>query len=357
LPIGVYGDGFESGDFSSYPWINNSNIPWTVVNDPSNAHSGNYMAKSGTIGNNGSTELSITLNVSVDGNIKFWRKVSSELNYDFLRFSIDGIEMASWSGNQSWAQFSYPITAGPHTFKWTYTKDSSQASGNDCAWIDDVIFPIAASGEIAIIYVPQTEFNFLELSPNDQVSADLVINNVGTVELTGTITYPSEMGLLYNGLPLENNYNYSIPVGEARIYTLTYTAPETEVELDLEMIITSNDINNPSITIPIHITTVPNSDPAIVPVVTTLEGNYPNPFNPETTINFSLKESGKVRINIYNLKGQLVKQLIDTELPSGKHQIVWNGKDNQGRNVGSGIYLYRMEAKGYTNTKKMMLMK
>jgi len=138
---------------------------------------------------------------------------------------------------------------------------------------------------------------------------------------------------------------------------LTYTAPETEVELDLEMIITSNDINNPSITIPIHITTVPNSDPAIVPVVTTLEGNYPNPFNPETTINFSLKESGKVRINIYNLKGQLVKQLIDTELPSGKHQIVWNGKDNQGRNVGSGIYLYRMEAKGYTNTKKMMLMK
>jgi hypothetical protein len=180
---------------------------------------------------------------------------------------------------------------------------------------------------------------------------------VGTVELTGTISYPSVMNLLYNGFPVENDYNFSIPVGEARIYTLTYTAPETAVNLDLELIITSNDINNSPIIIPIHITTVPNNDPATIPVVTSLEGNYPNPFNPETAINFSLKESGKVRINIYNLKGQLVRQLVDTELPAGRHQIVWNGKDNQGRSVSSGIYLYRMEAKGYTNTKKMMLMK
>ena len=357
LPIGVYGDGFETGDFSVYPWVNNSPIPWTVVNDPANAHSGNYVAKSGAIGHSASTELSVTLNVSSAGNIKFWRKVSSELNYDFLRFSIDGEEKGSWSGTLPWAQFSYPVTTGPHTFKWTYSKDSSVSSGSDCAWIDDITFPISASGEIAIIYVPQTEFNFLELHPNDQVSADIVINNVGTVELTGTISYPSVMNLFYNGFPVENDHNFSIPVGEARIYTLTYTAPETAVNLDLQLIITSNDINNSPIIIPIHITTVPNNDPATIPVVTSLEGNYPNPFNPETAINFSLKESGKVRINIYNLKGQLVRQLLDTELPAGRHQIVWNGKDNQGRSVSSGIYLYRMEAKGYTNTKKMMLMK
>ena len=357
LPIGVYGDGFETGDFSVYPWVNNSPIPWTVVNDPANAHSGNYVAKSGAIGHSASTELSVTLNVSSAGNIKFWRKVSSELNYDFLRFSIDGEEKGSWSGTLPWAQFSYPVTTGPHTFKWTYSKDSSVSSGSDCAWIDDITFPTSASGEIAIIYVPQTEFSFLELHPNDQVSADIVINNVGTVELTGTISYPSVMNLLYNGFPVENDHNFSIPVGEARIYTLTYTAPETAVNLDLELIITSNDINNSPIIIPIHITTVPNNDPATIPVVTSLEGNYPNPFNPETAINFSLKESGKVRINIYNLKGQLVRQLLDTELPAGRHQIVWNGKDNQGRSVSSGIYLYRMEAKGYTNTKKMMLMK
>lgn len=86
-----------------------------MVNDPANAHSGNYVAKSGAIGHSANTELSVTLNVSSAGNIKFWRKVSSELNYDFLRFSIDGEEKGSWSGTLPWAQFSYPVTTGPST--------------------------------------------------------------------------------------------------------------------------------------------------------------------------------------------------------------------------------------------------
>ena len=70
-----------------------------------------------------------------------------------------------------------------------------------------------------------------------------------------------------------------------------------------------------------------------------------------------MKESANVRLAIYNVKGQLVRTLVDAKLPSGRHHAVWNGKDDAGRSVSSGIYLYRMESAGYSQTLKMMLMK
>jgi len=99
-----------------------------------------------------------------------------------------------------------------------------------------------------------------------------------------------------------------------------------------------------------------NDDP-VVPMVTALYQNYPNPFNPETTFNFSLKEAGKVRLDIYNLRGQLVRCLVNGNLNRGIHNLVWNGKDTNGRSVGSGVYLYRLETKDYSSTRKAMLLK
>lgn len=85
--------------------------------------------------------------------------------------------------------------------------------------------------------------------------------------------------------------------------------------------------------------------------------NYPNPFNPTTTISYSLPQEGKVSLKIYNVKGQLVKQLIDGSQPEGYYEVVWNGKDNAGRSVASGIYYYRINACGKTINKKMLLLK
>ena len=94
-----------------------------------------------------------------------------------------------------------------------------------------------------------------------------------------------------------------------------------------------------------------------LPLVTELNGNYPNPFNPETAINFALKEAGKVRIDIFNIKGQYVKTLVNEHLEAAYHSIVWDGKDDSGVNVSSGVYFYKMDAAKYTSTKKMILMK
>lgn len=88
-----------------------------------------------------------------------------------------------------------------------------------------------------------------------------------------------------------------------------------------------------------------------------LLGNYPNPFNPSTSISFNLPQKSAVSLNIYNLKGQKVKSLVHAELPSGRHDIVWNGRDDNNRSVSSGIYMYRIQAGSWQDSRKMMLMK
>jgi hypothetical protein len=84
---------------------------------------------------------------------------------------------------------------------------------------------------------------------------------------------------------------------------------------------------------------------------------YPNPFNPETTIHFSIPVDTNVTIDIFNVKGQKVKSLVNDMYQTGNHIAVWSGHDNNGRAVSSGIYFYRMQTDGYTATKKMLLLK
>jgi len=102
---------------------------------------------------------------------------------------------------------------------------------------------------------------------------------------------------------------------------------------------------------------VSGDDPGAPAVVTALNGNYPNPFNPETTINFSVKENAPVAIEIYNVKGQLVKTLVNEVKAAGNHSVVWTGQDNSGRAVTSGVYFYKMSTGKFSSTKKMILMK
>jgi hypothetical protein len=100
-----------------------------------------------------------------------------------------------------------------------------------------------------------------------------------------------------------------------------------------------------------------DEDIIVTPQVTELRGNYPNPFNPETKINFSLKDDDFVVIEIFNVKGQMVRTLVNEEMRAGNHSIVWNGRNNNNREAGSGIFFYRMKAGTYSSTRKMILMK
>ncbi|MBN2828789.1 MAG: choice-of-anchor J domain-containing protein [Candidatus Cloacimonetes bacterium] len=100
-----------------------------------------------------------------------------------------------------------------------------------------------------------------------------------------------------------------------------------------------------------------NEGQPTLPETTMLNGNYPNPFNPETTISFSLKDNANVTIDIFNIKGQQVARIAEGNFAAGTHNILWKGNDSQGRKVSSGIYFYKMHTDNYTKTKKMILMK
>jgi hypothetical protein len=94
-----------------------------------------------------------------------------------------------------------------------------------------------------------------------------------------------------------------------------------------------------------------------VPAVNSLAQNYPNPFNPTTTIEFSLEKKGAARLEIYNVAGQLVRTLVDGVKDAGPHRIVWDGRNNEGIKVASGIYLYRIETVDFAATRKMALLR
>ncbi len=89
----------------------------------------------------------------------------------------------------------------------------------------------------------------------------------------------------------------------------------------------------------------------------TLEQNYPNPFNPETTIQFQLPVAEKVSLAIYNLKGQLIRILINENMPFGSYAFKWDGRDTQGVKVSSGIYVYLLKAGSFVKNRKMILIK
>jgi len=95
----------------------------------------------------------------------------------------------------------------------------------------------------------------------------------------------------------------------------------------------------------------------IIPLVTELRGNFPNPFNPDTQIAFSINKQSHVQITIYNIRGQKVRTLVDEQRDANNYTVTWNGTDNNRKPVSSGIYFYKMKAEKYVSTKKMILMK
>ena len=149
-----------------------------------------------------------------------------------------------------------------------------------------------------------------------------------------------------------NSGAYSLQI-EAGVYDVTANHPNYQSVTFENVTVYANQTTTQNF----QLSPLDGDDNSLAPVATSLNGNYPNPFNPETTISFSLKEPAKVAINIYNIQGKLVKTLVNEERTAGHYTVIWNGKDSNGRNVASGVYYYRMTAGKYSNTRKMIMLK
>ena len=238
-------EGFETGNFEVFPWAFSGDAIWQIDSDVT--YSGNYAARSGLISHYQETNLNINLNVTYEGELSFFYKVSSETGYDYFKFYIDGNQEEAWSGEIDWQEQHYVILPGLHTFAWTYEKDGNVNGGSDCAWVDFISFPCTV--EVAAEPIPE--------------------------------------------------------VYENKLY-----------------------------------------------------GNYPNPFNPTTTITFDLHIPAEVELSVYNIKGQKVKTLLKSQLASGTWNTQWNGKDSTGKNAASGVYFFQLKVnKKQIDTRKCLLLK
>jgi hypothetical protein len=141
--IGRIRESFEAASFNVFPWINPSSSPWVTSNLAS--YDGNLSARSGAISDNGKTSLIIRTNYSTADSLKFYYKVSSENNWDFLTFKLNGKEVLKKSGETGWVKFTIAVPAGYNIMEWIYSKDPSDFAGSDCAWIDLVDFAESAS--------------------------------------------------------------------------------------------------------------------------------------------------------------------------------------------------------------------
>lgn len=133
---------FETGGFEKFQWTRSGESRWTVTSAAQS--SGTYSARAGSINDGESMALHLTCECAA-GNVTFFRKVSSEQGGDRLTFAIDGVTRREWSGEQDWAEVSFPVTAGTREFEWAYSKDASTSNGGDSAWIDDIAFPMECS--------------------------------------------------------------------------------------------------------------------------------------------------------------------------------------------------------------------
>jgi len=180
--IGIIDEDYETGDFTQYAWVNDPVFPWTI--DNSNVYEGNNSSRSGAGLPDGEvSHLLINVDVTAPGDISFYKFVSSEAGSnnwgDYLQFYIDGNKQGEWSGiDNAWSSVSFPVTVGNHDFEWEYDKDWSVVDGQDCAWLDYIVFPPIDLGQTTNI--DEETFNF-EIFPNPTMgSFNLTFNDANS---------------------------------------------------------------------------------------------------------------------------------------------------------------------------------
>lgn len=214
--IGSVDEDFETGNLNKFSWLKSGVGVWAVSN--SGAFEGSYGVVAENVANDESAELSISMKVLQDDSISFFRKVSSEKNYDYLEFYIDGQLMSNWSGEKAWGRESYAVTAGQHTFKWAYSKDYLTVGGLDKAWIDFIQFPASdvlsgIDGEITDVDFqmypnPASNYINLQLELNQKEHFKVYIYNAaGQLEkaqdwdaIKGSSTYKLPLDQLQSGM-------------------------------------------------------------------------------------------------------------------------------------------------------------
>ncbi|MDP3114248.1 MAG: C25 family cysteine peptidase [Candidatus Cloacimonadaceae bacterium] len=182
---------------------------------------------------------------------------------------------------------------------------------------------------------PSLEKFQIILYPQQDRDGDIVVQ-YHTVDNPGTTTNYCTVGIENHSQTVGLSYTH------ANFYPPTATPLQAGLAIKFTTIPPDNYVSN---------------DDHIIQKPFELLQNYPNPFNPTTTIAFNAAQGGNAKLMIYNIKGQVVKTLLESDVARGKHSIIWNGTDDGGKAVGSGLYFYSLSINGNSQTRKMLLLK
>ena len=194
---------------------------------------------------------------------------------------------------------------------------------------------------------------------NGVLSAAVISNSLQTTgKLTGVVR--NNQSQVLAGATISTG-NYSTTTDDQGVYTLYLPQGIYSISCWMQdyFIYTEHSVQvqaNQTTTLDFLITSVANDDDHLN-LITALNANYPNPFNPSTSISYSLQKPVNVLLEIYNQKGQKVRTLVNEYMASGKHIVLWDGKDNNGNPVSSGVYRYSLKAGEYKQIRKMTLKK
>jgi hypothetical protein len=155
---------------------------------------------------------------------------------------------------------------------------------------------------------------------------------------SGSILQTTINFMIAQVLPGNNQYNFKGILDDIRIYN--YAISHSEI-IDLYDIVSS----------------VNDRSENYIPNHTILFQNYPNPFNSQTVISYQIKSAAKVNLEIYNILGNKIQKLVDEYKSTGYYNVSWDGKDENGLQVPTGIYFYRLKTNNYTQTKKLLIIK
>jgi len=256
---------------------------------------------------------------------------------------FDGvIKFIGGSNNQSMFDYYLPIFQERDIINSAFTIDMfGENNGNDydltlvvdkvatIPWDNMVLHVALTESEIPESWYGQDHLNFVERT--------MMPNSSGT-----TLDFTSDDHL---EIPLNFTFNNSWVYGNCELVAFIQNMDNKEILQGTKKAL-------PDLT-PLAV----DDDYAELPLVTELKGNYPNPFNPSTAVNFSISAASDVTLEIFNVMGQKVKTLVKGSLDAGEHSVEWNGRDDSGNGVSSGVYFYKLTAGDYSKTSKMLMLK
>lgn len=386
LSIGLIVEDFETGDFTAYPWEFSGNANWAI--NQQNPYEGVYSAKSGAINHSQSTALYLSAEVSTDDEISFYYMVSSESGYDYLRFYIDSEMQDEWSGEVAWTEANYPVTAGDHTFKWEYSKDGSVVSGGDKAGVDFITFPAfggaaplgvfasaspqeicgGESSQLTAFAMGGTGSYTYIWTPATGLSNPNISNPVATPEETTTYAVIVDDGdnTVSDEITITVNPTPATPIVVQQGNILVSTASTGNQWYNVAGIIegATGQSYEPMATDDYYVIVTSEfgceSEPSniyhfVYTGIIDISGDknlviYPNPFKESFTLDYSVKSSSNVTINIYNTYGQVISTLQNNmSVNSGSHRLTFDAS-----NLLPGVYYCKIETTDYSTIQRII---